>query len=76
MKKTPTSIIILRYILVVGLLYAIWHGKTWAIQVTCTLCILHSEFLYVINRVQEAQVMQMAHRKIKEMEKDGTKAKS
>jgi hypothetical protein len=52
MKPTPSYIILIRYILVAGLLWAIWAGKVWALQLTCTLCIAHSEILYIINRLK------------------------
>ncbi len=53
MTKPPLYIVIIRYILVIGLLYAIWSGQSWAIKLTCTLCIAHSELLYVLNRLKE-----------------------
>lgn len=56
MQKTPTIIIVIRYIMVVGLLYAIWTGHMWALRLTCTLCIMHSEIIYITNRLKESQV--------------------
>lgn len=67
MQKTSPIIITIRYILVAGLLFAIWTGCAWAIKLTCTLCIMHSEILYVINRLQEAKIAKIMDMKMSSM---------
>jgi len=62
MNKTPTLIIVIRYIAIAFLVYFIWIGNLTAIKILCTIVIFHSECLYISNRLTEANARKLLNK--------------